>query len=67
MAATDVPEIESFNLTDLNVSALDTRIELTTLLPHTIIRCPGNCSTDCEVNCNVNCESNGWCNCDSYN
>jgi len=65
--AADLPEIESFNLADLNVSALDTRIELTTLLPHTIIRCPGNCNTDCNVNCNVDCFENSGCNCYVYN
>jgi hypothetical protein len=50
-------EITSFNLADLNVDALDTRLELTTILPQFII-CEGNCSTNgsCEVNsgCVVN-------------
>jgi hypothetical protein len=61
------PEIESFNLADLDVSALDARLELTTLIPHGIVVCPGNCSTNCGVNCNVDCVSNYGCNCHSYN
>ena len=59
-------EIESFNLTDLDVSALDARLELTTVIPDIIV-CPGNCSTNCVGNCNVNCEGNGFCNCNAYN
>jgi len=69
MASTDLPEIESFNLADLNVSALDTRVELTTLLPHVIIRCPGNCSYNCTCHgvdgCNVYCDGNTGCGCDA--
>ena len=59
-------EIESFNLGDLDVSALDARLELTTVIPDIIV-CPGNCSTNCGVNCNVDCVSNYGCNCHSYN
>jgi hypothetical protein len=54
-----IPEIESFNLADLNVSALDTRLELTTIIPQYII-CDGNCTT------NVSCGYNTGCVCDSY-
>jgi hypothetical protein len=59
-------EIESFNLSDLNVSALDLRLELTGMIPAcTLIVCPGNyCSGN---GCNVHCDSNGGCNCYSYN
>jgi hypothetical protein len=41
------PEIESFNLGDLDISALDARLELTTLLPQKFLPiCPGNCSAN---------------------
>jgi len=29
----ELPEIESFNMSELDVSCLDTRLELTTLMP----------------------------------
>jgi hypothetical protein len=61
MSATNpTPEIESFNLSDLNVSALDARLELTAAIPDWIV-CPGNCST------NINCGENFGCVCNSYN
>ena len=64
------PEIESFNLTDLDVSALDMRVELTTLVPHIII-CPGNCSVNCVCHgvdgCNVYCNGNTGCGCNGLN
>jgi hypothetical protein len=58
--ANPCPEIESFNLADLNVVALDTRLELTMAAPEWII-CTGNCST------NLNCGENGGCVCHKYN
>jgi hypothetical protein len=54
-----IPEIESFNLADLNVSGLDARLELTTVIPQLIV-CD-NCTT------NVECTYNTGCNCFSYN
>jgi hypothetical protein len=43
------PEIESFNLEDLDISALDVRLELTTLLPQNFLPvCPGNCSSNVQ-------------------
>jgi hypothetical protein len=59
------PEIESFNLADLDVSALDTRLELTTMVPQYII-CPGNCPSNCGINCTVDCSYNTGCTCHSY-
>jgi hypothetical protein len=32
----ELPEIESFNMSELDVSGLDTRLELTTLLPRIV-------------------------------
>ncbi len=58
------PEIESFNLADLDVSALDARLELTTILPQYIV-C-NNCSTDCGIHCTVDCSYNTGCTCHSY-
>ena len=52
------PEIESFNLAELNVSALDVRLELTSLVPQVFPVCHVNCSTN---RCNVNCTSNSGC------
>jgi len=56
-----VPEIESFNLADLDVAALDVRLELTTLIPAcTLVICEGNtgggshCGTKCGVFCDKN-------------
>jgi hypothetical protein len=61
-----LPEICSFNLSDLDVSALDVRLELSTLIPQcTLIICPGNCA-DCGIHCNVDCYINSGCNCHSY-
>jgi hypothetical protein len=63
------PEITSFNLADLDIRALDNRLELTTMLPQYII-CEGNCSTNCYCyhvdGCGVFCASNtgGGCACD---
>jgi hypothetical protein len=57
-------EIESFNLADLDITALDTRLELTTIIPQYII-CDGNCSTNCGVDCTVHCGSNTGCVCHS--
>lgn len=59
-----IPEIESFNLADLDVTALDERLELTTMLPQYII-CEGNCSTNCGVNCTIHCGTNSGCVCHS--
>ena len=58
-----LPEVESFNLAELNVSGLDMRLELTTIVPQTPIcttNCPHNCATNCGCNYNV-------CNCHSLN
>jgi hypothetical protein len=65
----NTPEIESFNLADLDITALDHRLELTSILPQYII-CDGNCSTNCYCynvdGCGVYCASNhGGCACDS--
>lgn len=63
------PEIESFNLADLDVSALDVRLELTALVPHGIIVCYENCTVNCVCHgvdgCNVYCHGNTGCGCDS--
>ena len=45
-------EIESFNLTEMDVSGLDMRLELTTIVPqspicNTYSNCPSNCGTHC--------------------
>jgi hypothetical protein len=59
----EIPEIESFNLADLNVAALDVRLELTSMIPAcTLIICEGNCSTNCDGNCHTNCTVNTGCN-----
>jgi hypothetical protein len=61
-------EIESFNLADLNVTALDVRLELTSMIPAcTLIICEGNCGANCDPHCGVNCTGNSGCNCYSYN
>ena len=57
------PEIMSFNLAELDVSALDVRLELTTIMPHVIPVCHGNCSTN---GCNINCTTNSGCDCNSF-
>ncbi len=58
------PEIESFNLADLDVSALDVRLELTAIVPHNFPGCDGNCSTH-TFTCTVNCSTNSGCVCNS--
>jgi hypothetical protein len=63
-----LPEIESFNLADLDISALDPRLELTMILPQYIV-CGGNCATNCYCynvdGCHVHCGTNvGGCACD---
>jgi hypothetical protein len=60
----NIPDIESFNLADLDVTALDSRLELTAILPQYII-CEGNCPADCGVNCTVHCGVNTSCVCHS--
>jgi hypothetical protein len=45
------PEIESLNLEDLDVSALDPRLELTALVPHVIPVCIGNCDVNLTDPC----------------
>jgi hypothetical protein len=64
------PEIESFNLSDLDVSALDVRFELTSMIPAcTLIICEGNCNVNCVCynvdGCHVNCPGNMGCNCNA--
>jgi hypothetical protein len=58
-------EIESFNLADLDVNALDVRLELTSLIPEVIAcgsNCPDNCAGNCHTNCDVNtCDINTAC------
>jgi hypothetical protein len=57
-----LPEIESFNLAELDVSALDVRLELTSLLPHNLPGCNGNCATHTfSCNLNVSCGKNSGC------
>jgi hypothetical protein len=58
------PEIESFNLADLDVSALDVRLELTAIIPHNFPGCNGNCNTHTIV-CGTNCTTNSGCVCNS--
>jgi hypothetical protein len=57
----ELPEIESFNLADLDVSGLDMRFELTTILP------AGQCIRDnCSCNDNsTSCSCNDF-SCDGY-
>jgi hypothetical protein len=55
--ASPMSEIESFNLADLDVSALDVRLELTALLPHNFPGCDGFCSA------NFTCRVQGVCPC----
>jgi len=68
-------EIESFNLADMDVSAMDVRLELTSVVPSIII-CDGNwcsshgggCSTNgnhCAADCGTNkCTSDSGCQVD---
>ena len=58
------PEIESFNLADLDVSALDIRLELTAIVPHNFPGCNGNCGTH-TITCGTNCTTNSGCVCNS--
>jgi hypothetical protein len=64
----DVPEIESFNMSELDVSGLDMRLELTTLMPR--ILAP-NCGPSYGCSCyshNVykcTCHSLTTCGCHS--
>ena len=57
--AGDLPEIESFNLADLDVAGLDMRLELTTLIPQLCVLSCGSNHDFCE------CHSNGGCECHS--
>jgi hypothetical protein len=70
-------EIESLNLSDTDVSMLDARLEMTTIIPQLIVCgencgaiCYGNssCKVDCYNNegCTVDCLSNSGCSCNSY-
>jgi hypothetical protein len=57
-----LPEIESFNLAELDVSVLDVRLELTSLLPHNLPGCNGNCSMHTfKCTLNVSCGTNTGC------
>jgi hypothetical protein len=66
-SAGDVPEIESFNMADLDVSGLDMRLELTTILPNVIV-CDGNCPENNTCGCHghesCSCHTDG-CACHS--
>jgi len=62
--AGNIPEIESFNLADLDVAVLDVRLELTTMIPAcTLIACEGNegGGGGCGFLCNTACKGNGGC------
>ena len=52
----DLPEIHSFNVLELDVSGLDMRLELTTLLPRVM-------SVDCGPSYNCSCHGNTSCTC----
>ena len=59
------PEIESFNLADLDVAALPVRLELSSLIPLCVFKdCLGYCSFDCGNYCHIHCEINTGCNSD---
>lgn len=63
-----VAEIESFNLADLDVSGLDMRLELTTIVPAcTLIMCNENCTGNhCTCNSKITCGCNiNICECHS--
>ena len=63
-AGSDFPEIESFNLADLDVAVLDVRLELASLIPACLlIDCLGNCGHDCGVHCGT-LTGKGACNLD---
>jgi hypothetical protein len=57
-------EIESLNLSDIDVSALDARLEMTNIIPNSII-CIENCSSNgtCTVFCGTNIDG---CNCNVF-
>ena len=59
MAAADLPEIESFNMSELDVSGLDMRLELTALMPRVM-------SVDCGPSYGCSCHGNA-CACHSHN
>jgi hypothetical protein len=50
-SSNDLPEIESFNMSELDVSGLDTRLELTTLIPRIV-------SPDCALSYYCSCYGN---------
>jgi hypothetical protein len=56
----DAPEIMSFNMAELDVSGLDMRLELTTLMPRMI-------APDCGPSYGCSCYSNSGCGCHSNN
>jgi hypothetical protein len=58
-------EIESLNLSDTDVSMLDARLEMTTIIPQLIV-CGENCGAICfgNANCRVDCTSNNGCHVD---
>jgi hypothetical protein len=45
----NLPEIESLNLSDIDVSALDARLELTSIMPHTCTSNCALCTSDCVL------------------
>jgi hypothetical protein len=53
------PEIQSFNVADLDLSALDSRLELSALVPEWIA-CSGNCAENfgCVCNSDFGCPCN---------
>ena len=54
--ADGVVEIESFNLADLDVTAMDARLELTGMIPAcTLIICGDNCTHNCTGHCVTAC------------
>jgi hypothetical protein len=60
----EVPEIESFNLAELDVSGLDARLELTAIVPQFIV-CDQNCPEN-TIGCTVDCGVNSGCTCNSF-
>jgi hypothetical protein len=64
----DRPEIESFNLADLDVSAMEVRLELTSVMsacPHVCFEntCPGH---GCDVNGNPCAVACGYVSCTHF-
>lgn len=47
-----LPEIESLNLSDVDVSALDVRLEMSSIVPN-YFDCPGYCPNDFLCGCDV--------------